>query len=324
MELNEFERAQIAFEKMQSQEINENIYLRFKELVNANRDKIEKIKEIDEKYVDVIPAIDTILKHIENNKKIGHYTDIIEQRKTKDGYMIVKYKDNLGVIGVIYEGDPYITIELALRAIVTKNALIFCTNQKMYATNELFVIIIQKVLEDCGYPKDLIQIIDSENYIEMYKHETIIKNMIVIGSKDLQLQVKRNTNANLIVSGYNYFDLYIEKIIDKELIKKILEIKNIHLNIYINERISKQEIEELDIEDYTEIQDTEEAIRDINCNSAGYSSSIITSNSENAKKFLENVKTGNVFVNASPTLERNLDITEEKILYTKQIMYKYE
>ena len=83
MELNEFERAQIAFEKMQSKEINENIYLRFKELVNANRDKIEKIKEIDEKYVDVIPAIDTILKHIENNKKIGHYTDIIEQRKTK-------------------------------------------------------------------------------------------------------------------------------------------------------------------------------------------------------------------------------------------------
>ena len=78
----------------------------------------------------------------------------------------------------------------------------------------------------------------------------------------------------------------------------------------------------MNITEYTEIDNVEECIRDMNINSAGYSSSIFTKNPVNANKFLKLVKSKYVFVNASPTLERTLDISENNLLYVKQVMYK--
>lgn len=314
MNLNEFEQAQIAYNNMQFKECNiKKILDNFQEIIVKNKDEIEKICKIEKINSNLFE------KDIYNNEKIKKE---IEQRKREDNFIVSKFKDSIGVVGIIFDGNVYVTIELLKKMILTKNAIVFCLSDKKYAITNLIVLYFRQALKLCGCDENLVQAINSQNYEEMYKHNNILKKIIVIGNKDLQNQVLSKSKIEVITSGYNCFDLYIEDIIDIELIKRIINISDIELYIYINSKISKENIEKLGIDDYTEVQSVEECIRDININSSGYSSSIFTKNNDNANKFLKLIKSKNVFVNASPTAERTLDIKGSDLLYIKQIMYK--
>lgn len=319
MNLNEFEKAYIAFNNMQLIEFDHNkVIEKFKEIISKNSEEILKILKIEKKY-NPIKNIDNILLNINQTKRIK--TEI-EQTKRKDNFIVAKYKENLGVVGIMFNGDIYVTIELLKRLLYTKNAMIFCTNNEMYAITNLIILYFKQALKICGYDEEIVQVINSNDYSEMYNHNNIIKKIIVVGNKDLQNKVLAKSNVEVITSGYGNFDIYIEEILDFNLIKEIIKIKDIELNIYVNKYINAEEIEKLEIDDYTEVENIDECIRDININSAGYSSSIFTKNPENANKFLKLVKSKNVFVNASPTAERTFDIKENDLFYTKQVMYR--
>ena len=314
MNLNEFEKAYIAFNNMQLIEFDHNkVIEKFKEIISKNSEEILKILKIEKKY-NPIKNIDNILLNINQTKRIK--TEI-EQTKREDNFIVAKYKENLGVVGIMFNGDIYVTIELLKRLLYTKNAMIFCTNNEMYAITNLIILYFKQALKICGYDEEIVQVINSNDYSEMYNHNNIIKKIIVVGNK-----VLAKSNVEVITSGYGNFDIYIEEILDFNLIKEIIKIKDIELNIYVNKYINAEEIEKLEIDDYTEVENIDECIRDININSAGYSSSIFTKNPENANKFLKLVKSKNVFVNASPTAERTFDIKENDLFYTKQVMYR--
>ena len=319
MNLNEFEKAYIAFNNMQLIEFDHNkVIEKFKEIISKNSEEILKILKIEKKY-NPIKNIDNILLNINQTKRIK--TEI-EQTKREDNFIVAKYKENLGVVGIMFNGDIYVTMELLKRLLYTKNAMIFCTNNEMYAITNLIILYFKQALKICGYDEEIVQVINSNDYSEMYHHNNIIKKIIVVGNKDLQNKVLAKSNVEVITSGYGNFDIYIEEILDFNLIKEIIKIKDIELNIYVNKNIDEEEIEKLGIDDYTEVENIDECIRDININSAGYSSSIFTKNPENANKFLKLVKSKNVFVNASPTAERAFDIKENDLFYTKQVMYR--
>lgn len=320
MELNEFEKAQIAYDETCFKErINQKVIDDFYKIIKSNIEDINKIYKIEKENNNSFESIEEVLEKTNINNKNKYE---IGQRKREDGFLVAKYKESIGVIGVVYNGDPYITISLALNAILSKNAIIFCTNNKMYALTNLLTLYLQQALEQNGYNKELVQVINSIDYSEIYNHNNIIRKIIVIGDKNLQDKVISEAKVDVITSGYGNYDLYIEDILDINLIKKILDIKNANFNVYLHKNIAKEITEKFDIEDYTEIENVEECIRDININSAGYGSSIFTTNGENANKFLKMVKSKNVFVNASPNLENMLDISENDMLYLKQIMYK--
>lgn len=316
---NEFEKAQIAFNNVQLLELNVNKVLEeFKEIIIKNENELLKMLEIEKKY----NSIENINNIVLNINKIKNLKKEIEQRRREDKFIVSRYKENIGVLGIIFDGDIYVTIQLLKLLLYTKNAMVFCTNNKKYGIIKLLILFFKQALKICGYDEEIVQVINSENYLEMYNHDNILKKIIVIGNKNLQNSVICKSNLEVITSGYWCFDLYIENIINFDFIKKITEIEDIELNIYVNRQINSEQIERLKIEDYTEIENIDECIRDIQINSAGYSSSIFTKNSENANRFMKLVKSKNVFVNASPTAERTFDIDENDLLYIKQIMYK--
>ena len=316
MELNEFEKAQIAYDNMQFKEYDiDKVLDNFRKIINDNKGEIEKICEIDK-----IKSNDIREEMLEINGKVKKE---IEQRKNlDDNFIISKYRDSIGVIGVIFDGSILVTIEMLKKLLLTKNAIVFCTNDKKYAITNLLVLYFRQALKLGGYDEECVQVINSKNYDEMYKHNNILRKIMVIGNKELQIEVASKAKIDVVKSGYNCFDMYIENVMDAELIKEILKVSDIELNIYVNSTISEENIADLGIDDYTEVESIDECIRDININSAGYSSSIFTNNGENANKFLKLVKSKNVFVNASPTVERALDIKDKDLLFVKQIMYK--
>ena len=61
----------------------------------------------------------------------------------------------------------------------------------------------------------------------------------------------------------------------------------------------------------------------INYNGSRYSSAIFTTSSENASKFIKEVKSKIVTVNTSPTIERIIDIKQTDLINEKTIIYPF-
>ena len=69
------------------------------------------------------------------------------------------------------------------------------------------------------------------------------------------------------------------------------------------------------------VLDEDEAISMINNTGSKYSTSIFTEDTEIASKFLKEIKSNQVLVNTSPTIERFLDIKQQDLYLEKTIIY---
>ena len=74
-------------------------------------------------------------------------------------------------------------------------------------------------------------------------------------------------------------------------------------------------------EDVIEVADCDEAIGQINFNTAGFSCSIFTDNGDNASQFLREAKADNISVNSSPLLKKCLDIDLTEFYIEKNMFY---
>ena len=172
MSLNEFERTQIAYnENCFKEEMSEKIVDDFFKIIKNNSNEILKICEIEEKNNNIAEDVFKVLGNLRIKTKRKYE---LEQRKREDGFIVAKYKESIGVIGVIFDGNPYATVNLALEAILSKNAIIFCTNNKMYALTNLIILYLKQALKQNGYNEELVQVINSKDYLEMYNHNNIL------------------------------------------------------------------------------------------------------------------------------------------------------
>ena len=89
----------------------------------------------------------------------------------------------------------------------------------------------------------------------------------------------------------------------------------LNIQLYINSNTK------LDYSSAIIVNDVDEAIAQINYNGSRYSSAIFTNSSENASKFIKEVKSKIVTINTSPTIERIIDIKQTDLINEKTIIY---
>lgn len=287
------------------------------ELLNENKENIEKANKIDVKNNNGFEINFDIFNKLKSkiNDIKDVYRNVIFMKQNENNYIEGKQTDNLGTICLVYDGNTYCLLELVLKAILTHNSIIITSESDyMKATNELIVILAQRILEVYGIDKKLIQILYTSRVDELLSNSISINKVIAIGNKNFQNKIKKESKVEVISKGYNYFDLYIEDLTNLPFIKKIIkEEKNI--DIYVKRGLK------VPFENYIEVEDIDEAIALINFNSSGYSSSIFTDNNQNASAFLREVKTDNVSVNSSPLIEKIVDVDINLLLKKKNMLY---
>ena len=287
------------------------------ELLNENKENIEKANKIDVKNnngfeinFDIFHKLKSEIKDIEDV-----YRKVISMKKNENNYLEGKQTDNLGTVCLVYDGNTYCLLELVLKAILTHNSIIITSESDyMKATNELIVILIQRILKAYNIDKNLVQILYTSRIEELLSNSTSINKVITIGNKNFQNKIKKISKVEVISKGYNYFDLYIEDLTNLAFIKKIIKEEE-NIEIYVKRGLK------VPFENYIDVEDIDEAIAQINFNSSGYSSSIFTDNNKNASAFLREVKTDNVSVNSSPLIEGNIDIDINLLLTRKNMFY---
>ena len=287
--------------------------------LESNKEVIEQANGIDKKNKNGFILDFNIIKSIFSNleKENVFYGDVTlsqkdEEKKIVYGTQIMDY----GNVVVITDGNPYIIIEMVIRNIMAGNTTIFSNSGFMFGTNQLLIQIIQSVLEQFNISKYLVQIYVSENFDEVLSNFSNIDLVVCIGDHSLQNLILNKSKNKTVVSGYENFDLYIEDTSHMDFLNEILN-TGLNIQLYINSDTKS------DHSSAIIVSDVDEAIAQINYNGSKYSSAIFTTSTQNASKFVKEVKSKLVTINTSPTIERIIDIKQTDLINEKTIIYPF-
>ena len=309
--------ATMAYTNMEANIDGKKVAQNIFELLDENKKSIEKANKIDVKNNNGFKINFDMFQKLYNeiNATQDVYRKVLSTNKNENNYLEGKQTDNLGTICLVYDGNTYCLLELVLKAILTHNSIIITSESDyMKATNELIVILIQRILEAYSIDKNLIQILYTSGLEELLSNSTSINKVIAIGNRNFQNKIRKISKVEVICKGYNNFDLYIEDLTNLSFIKKIIKEEE-NIDIYVKSDLK------VPFEDYIEVEDIDEAISQINFNTSGYSSSIFTDNNQNAAVFLRDVKTKNVSVNSSPLIQGSVDLDINLLLARKNMFY---
>lgn len=287
------------------------------ELLDENKESIEKANKIDVKNNNGFKINFDMFQKLNNeiNSINDVYRKVISMNQNENNYLEGKQTDNLGTICLVYDGNTYCLLELVLKAILTHNSIIITSESDyMKATNELIVILIQRILEAYNIDRNLVQMLYTSRIEELLLNSTSINKVFAIGNKSFQDRIRKASKVEVISKGYNYFDLYIEDLTNLTFIKKIVKEEE-NIDIYVKSGLK------VPFDDYIEVEDIDEATAQTNFNTSGYSSSIFTDNNQNASVFLREVKADNVSVNSSPLIESIVDVDINLLLSRKNMFY---
>lgn len=295
----------------------ENIIKEVEKALFINKDLILETNKIDQKnnngFIMDFNILNNIFKNLEKETIIyGNVTlsEKDEEKKIIYGKQIMDY----GNVLIINDGNPYVIIEMALRNILAGNTIIFANKGYMYGTNNLIINIIETVLEKFEVSKYLIQLYVTEEFDSILSNYANINLVVCIGNRNLQNIILNKSKIKTITSGYENFDIYIEDDSHIDLLKRIV-VTGLNIQLYINNDLK------LDYKDAILVRDIDEAIGQINYNGSKYSASIFTKSTDNASRFMREVNSRNITVNASPTIERIIDIKQSDLIIEKTIIY---
>jgi gamma-glutamyl phosphate reductase len=184
----------------------------------------------------------------------------------------------------------------------------------MYGTNTYIIEITKEILRKNNLNPDMINQFITEDYQSILKNTTSIDLVVCIGNKELQSIVLEQSKTKTLISGHENFEIYIDSLEHIEFLERIMS-QGLNITLYAKESLGVIN------EEIILVLDEDEAISMINNTGSNYSTSVFTDNPAIASKFLQEIKSKQVLVNTSPTIEHFLDIKQSDLYIEKTIIY---
>jgi glutamate-5-semialdehyde dehydrogenase len=136
-----------------------------------------------------------------------------------NGLRVHKRRTPLGVIGVIYEARPNVTVDVAALTLKTSNAAILRGGKETLRSNVVLVEVIRAALESCGLPADAVQLIadTDRKYIgELLRLHEYVDMIIPRGGAGLHRFCRENSTIPVITGGIGVCHLFVDDTADLE------------------------------------------------------------------------------------------------------------
>jgi len=149
---------------------------------------------------------------------------IIDKRERPNGLKISRVRVPIGVIGIIYESRPNVTVDAAVLCLKSGNAVILKGGSDAINSNRILAKIIRQALEETGLDPESVQFIDSvdrKSTEELLKVKDGVDCIIPRGGKGLINFVKETSSIPVIETGASVVHVYVDKDAD---IKKAVDI----------------------------------------------------------------------------------------------------
>ena len=136
-----------------------------------------------------------------------------DARVRPDGLAMHKRRVPLGVLGVIYESRPNVTIDVAALAIKTGNAAVLRGGKEAIESNRILLGIAREALAASGLPADALQFVDSverEATLALLQLDDLIDLIIPRGGAGLHAFCRRESRIPVITGGIGICHLYVD------------------------------------------------------------------------------------------------------------------
>lgn len=337
--------------------IAEELINKKEEIKEANRLDLENGKKEGLSFA-LLDRLELTDKRIEAMSQglmeIAAFTDpigeILSGWKHKNGMTIEKKRVPLGVLGIIYESRPNVTVDSAGLAIKSSNAVILRGSANAINSNIYLSRLFNETGVKAGLPENSVQLIENTDRAlvnEMVKMNKYIDVLIPRGGKGLKKFIIENATIPVIETGAGVCHVFVDEsakidnilsiiknaktqrpstcnsietvLVHKNIAEKILpEVTDMLIKSGVELRYSREALDIVNRSDvkpaneedfgaeYLDmimslklVENVDEAIEYINEHSTQHSDSIITESIDNAEKFLNEVDSAAVYLNAS-------------------------
>ena len=303
---------------------------------------IDRLLLTDERIEGMAKSIDEV---IDFKDPVGK---VLSMEENYAGLLIGKKTVPMGVIAIIYESRPNVTLDAAILSLKASSAIILRGGKESIKSNIAIADAIRLGIKNAGYDEDFVQIVKDtsrESSKELMQLKGYVDLLLPRGSASLINSVVENAKVPVIETGVGNCHIYVDDMCDIENAVKIIEnaktqrigvcnaVESLVLNKNLPEKffdLFNQVVEKYDIkvhaddeslskiknavkaeeDDYGReyldyevsvktVDDVDAAIDHITRYSTGHSESILTESYERAMKFLEEVDSACVYVNAS-------------------------
>ena len=121
-----------------------------------------------------------------------------------NGLVIGKRRVPLGVIGIIYEARPNVTVDAAALCLKSGNAVILRGGKEAFHSNQAFVSIMRDALESAGLPRDCVALVTDttrQSATELMNLTEYLDVLIPRGGAGLIKNVVENAKVPVIQTG---------------------------------------------------------------------------------------------------------------------------
>jgi len=196
---------------------------------NLSKPLINRLKVTDESISGIIKSITEIKNQPD---PIGI---ILENWEQPNGLKFSKISIPLGVLGVIYESRPNVTVDASCLALKSNNALILRGGSDSYHTSKQLVNIITESFNEADLPNDIIQMIpttDREAVDHLLAMNNYVNVIIPRGGKSLIKKINEKSKIPVIKHLEGLCHVYVDKEANLEIAK----------NVILNSKLRRPEI----------------------------------------------------------------------------------
>lgn len=151
--------------------------------------------------------------------------DVLEKIIRPNGLLIEKIRVPIGVIAVIYESRPNVTVDAAALCFKSGNAVILKGGKESFYSNQAIIFSLHKALKSCGFAENFVQIISStkrEAVEILLQQKQNIDLVIPRGGKGLIEKVVECSQIPVLKHDQGICHIYIDENVDEEMAKKII------------------------------------------------------------------------------------------------------
>lgn len=151
--------------------------------------------------------------------------EVVSMWKNTANLQIGQQRVPLGVIGIIYEARPNVTLDAAALCLKTGNAVILRGGSEAINSNKAIVKVIGDALEEVGFPRTSVQLVEDtsrEVAKQMMRLNKYIDVLIPRGGGGLIKTVVENATVPVIETGVGNCHVYVDIEANLEMAKNIL------------------------------------------------------------------------------------------------------
>lgn len=151
--------------------------------------------------------------------------EVLSMKKRPNGLMIGKKRVPLGVVGMIYEARPNVTVDAFALCFKTGNAVILKGGSDAISSNIVIVSVLQEVLETHGIPRAAVSLIEDtsrETAAAFMKMNEYVDVLIPRGGAGLIRAVVNQATIPVIETGTGNCHIYVDESADFDMAIRII------------------------------------------------------------------------------------------------------